>query len=267
MAEPTFTEPTNPDATATRTQQRIWKKQVNEHVKRCNMLAENLKTAYSLFYGQCSDALRAKLESWPDHIGIEGAADSIRLLENIRTVMFQFQSQGYGPLALHEAKRQFYLFSQDQHMTCQQYHKTFKNNIEVIKYCGGVMCNDAGLVDSELTLAGLTHGSATKGQLQNAEDAAQERVLACTFIHGSNRAWYGKLLEDLENDFTQGTDNYPPTLQQAYTLLVHWKQDPQNVVSLIAGVNDGVAFTNVGAEEGGQEGGTNNRGGQRGGGN
>jgi hypothetical protein len=127
------------------TQQRIWENQVDEHVKRCNMLTENLKTAYSLIYRQCSDALRAKLESRPDHIAIEGAVDSIRLLENIRTVMFQFQSQRYGPLALHEAKRRFYLFSQDQHMTCQQYHETFKNNMEVIEYCGGVICNNAGL--------------------------------------------------------------------------------------------------------------------------
>jgi hypothetical protein len=39
------------------------KKQVNEHVKRVTMLAENLKTAYSLIYRQCSNAMRAKLES------------------------------------------------------------------------------------------------------------------------------------------------------------------------------------------------------------
>jgi hypothetical protein len=84
---------------------RIWEKQVDEHVKRETMLEENLKTAYSLIYGQCSDVLRAKLESRPNHATIEGVADSIGLLENIRTVMFQFQSQRYSPLALHEAKR------------------------------------------------------------------------------------------------------------------------------------------------------------------
>ena len=37
-------------------------------------------------------------------------------------------------------------------------------------------------------------------------------------------------------------------LQQAYTLLVHWKQDPRNLVHLMGGVNDGVAFANVGTE-------------------
>ena len=58
---------------------RIWEKQVDEHVMRGTrrMLTENLKTAYSLIYGQCSDALQAKLESRPNHAAREGAADSI----------------------------------------------------------------------------------------------------------------------------------------------------------------------------------------------
>jgi Zinc knuckle len=37
-----------------------------------------------------------------------------------------------------------------------------------------------------------------------------------------------------------------------YMLLVHWKQDPRNVVRLISGVNDGVAFATVGTDGEGQ---------------
>jgi hypothetical protein len=54
-------------------------------------------------------------------------------------------------------------------------------------------------------------------QLQDAE----EQVLACAFLLGINKSQYGKLVKDLENDYTQGTNNYPSTLQQAYSLLVH----------------------------------------------
>jgi hypothetical protein len=221
MAEPIFTVPTDPSATVMRTEVRIWEKQVDEHVKRGTMLAENLKTDYSLIYGQCSDAMRAKLESRENHLVIKAASDSIGLLENIRTVMFQFQSQRYAPLALHEAKYRFYLFLQDRQAMCQQYHKTFKNNIDVIEYCGGVVSNDTGLVDNKLASSGLTRARATPGELEATQDAAREWVLACAFLVGSNRARYGKLLKDLENDHTQGTDNYPATLQQTYTLLVH----------------------------------------------
>jgi hypothetical protein len=69
----------------------------------------------------------------------------------------------------------------------------------------------------------------------------------------SDRVCYGKLIKDLENNFIQGVDNYPPTLQQAYTLLVHWKQDPRNMVRLMGGVNNSIAFTNVGGNGAPQE--------------
>jgi hypothetical protein len=35
---------------------RIWEKQVNKHVKHGTMLLKNFKIAYSLIYGQCSNA-------------------------------------------------------------------------------------------------------------------------------------------------------------------------------------------------------------------
>jgi hypothetical protein len=207
-------------------------------------------SAYSIIYGQCSDVMRAKIESRPGFDTMESTSDSLCLLENIRTVMFQFQSQRYTPLALHEAKRRYNTFSQDRHMTCQQYYETFKNNVEVIEYCGGDIGQDPGLVDAELTTAGTDRTKATVTQLKTAEAAAREHVLAIGFLYGSDRARYGKLLEDLENSYVQGNDNYPDTLQQAYTLLVHWKQDPKNVVRLVGGVNDGVAFANISSEGG-----------------
>ena len=50
------------------------------------------------------------------------------------------------------------------------------------------------------------------------------------------------------------------SLQQAYSLLVIWKQDPHNIVHLIGGANDGVAFTNVRSENSGRSDGNNRTG-------
>jgi hypothetical protein len=152
LAVPTFPEPTDPPNDATRTRIRIWEKEVDDYVKRGTLLSENLRTAYSLIYRQCSKAMRAKLESRPNHATLEATADSIGLLENIRTVMFQFQAQRYAPLALHEVKRRFYTFTQDKHSMCQQYYETFKNNVEVLEYCGGTIGDDPGLIDAELAM-------------------------------------------------------------------------------------------------------------------
>ena len=60
------------------------------------------------------------------------------------------------PLLSMRKKIRFYLFTQEKTMTCQQYYETFKNNVDVIEYCGGVLGNDPGIVDNELLLLGTT---------------------------------------------------------------------------------------------------------------
>jgi hypothetical protein len=70
---------------------------------------------------------------------------------------------------------------------CQHYYETFKNNVEVVEYCGGVICKDTGLVDGELTRAGLTRDTATPDEMSVAEAAARERILACAFLFGSDK--------------------------------------------------------------------------------
>jgi hypothetical protein len=107
----TFSKPMGPPTDASRTQVRIWEKRVDEFVKKEAHLEENIKTAYSLIFGQCTKAMRAKLESMSDHQVIAVASDGIELLRNIKTVMYNFQSQKYTPLALHESKKRFYLLS------------------------------------------------------------------------------------------------------------------------------------------------------------
>jgi hypothetical protein len=53
---------------------------------------------------------------------------------------------------------------------------------------------------------------------------------------------YGKLIEDLENDFIQGQDSYPKILTSAYNLMVNWKQNPNNLMHSHGSTNDQVAF-------------------------
>ena len=57
LAVPTFPHPNDPPENASRTEVRMWEKAVDEAFKRKNLLAQNLQTAYSLIYGQCTDAL------------------------------------------------------------------------------------------------------------------------------------------------------------------------------------------------------------------
>ena len=52
----------------------------------------------------------------------------------------------------------------------------------------------------------------------------------------------------MENDFTQGVDQYPKSRVDAHHVLANWKQHPRNLVRLTGG-NDGVQFTNMAMTE------------------
>ena len=63
--------------------------------------------------------------------------------------------------------------------------------------------------------------------------------LACTFLCQSDRKRYGRLLEELENDYTKGNSNFPTNLVTAYRMISEYKNwQPRSSVS----ESDGVAF-------------------------
>jgi hypothetical protein len=142
--------------------------------------------------------------------------------------------------------------SQDKHLTVTVYLDRFQNSVKVIEHCGGTIGLNPGLVGATIRSATpvMTRDTATAEQLLAAEKYTKEQYLACAFLMGLDGHQYGKLIEDLENDFTQRPRaNYPKTPVDAYNLLVHWKQDPRNLTRVLGTNNDGVAFANVGADE------------------
>ncbi len=48
---------------------------------------------------------------------------------------------------------------------------------------------------------------------------------AVAFLLGCDRSQYGRLIEDLENNFLQGCNHYPGTVAKAYNLHTNWKQE------------------------------------------
>lgn len=239
---PTLVPPVDPPAGATRTQERIWEKQVDEFCKREAQLRENVKTLFSLVWGQCTDIMRQKLDALPDHEAVALANDGLELLKSIKVIVFQFQSQKYLPHALHEAKRRFYMCYQHKFMTTTAYLELFQNIVDVIEQSGGTIGTDSGLILAFAEARGLDIAT----DLPELERISQQKYLAVAFLLGSDRTRFGRLIEKLENDYLQGQNNYPHTLAAAYNLLTNWKQDPRNTIRGVGPVNDGVSFTNIG---------------------
>ena len=225
LAFPKMVEPEDPPDGASKTKIKIWERDVEEFCRRQHNVREHIKTLYSLVWGQCSDIMRQRIEALDEFDKMSTDDDGIALLIAIKAQTFNFQSQKYLPHAMHETKRRFYFFSQGK-LTTQMYHEQFQNLVEVIETIKGNIGVDPGI---ELLVA--TELKKNVGLLTNAEKKdAQDRYLAVAFLLGSDRSRYGKLIENLENEFLQGRNNYPKTVTSAYNLLINWKQDPRNLL-------------------------------------
>ena len=53
--------------------------------------------------------------------------------------------------------------------------------------------------------------------------------MAMGLILGADRQRFGKLIEDLENQHTQGMKSFPQTVSDAFILLNNWKNNPRIV--------------------------------------
>ena len=61
-------------------------------------------------------------------------------------------------------------------------------------------------------------------ELKMNETTAREIYPSCAFFINSALKRYGRLIEELENDYKKGNDNYPRNMVKAYQFLNEYKQ-------------------------------------------
>ena len=78
-------------------------------------------------------------------------------------------------------------------------------------------------IATETAHAGVDYNTLTDPQQAIVEDNARYMYLACAFLCQSDRKIYGRLLEELENDYTKGKSNYHTDLVTAYRMISEYK--------------------------------------------
>ena len=81
---------------------------------------------------------------------------------------------------------------------------------------------------------------------------AKQKHLVVAMLCGADRGEYGKLVEELQNDFTKGGDYYPADLTEAYKLLLKYKTLHSKLAAILVYNLEEVSFGNEGGEKGGR---------------
>ena len=88
----------------------FWEKIIS-YVKKQDIIEDWMQKAYSIIFGQCSNRVCTKFNGMANHLMISENGNPILILENIKTITFNFQSTKYLPNSIHRCKRRLYTYS------------------------------------------------------------------------------------------------------------------------------------------------------------
>ena len=216
---------------------------LKEFDQRERALQQNKTKMFAVAWGQTSEPMRRKVEAAPRYEAIKANDDLVGLLNAIKTIAFNFETDKYLPLATHSAQRRFFNTIQRDHEDADTYRTRLENALKVIENSGGELPIGTALIDQQLATIPVTRDAATQEQMTAATDRAKEAFLGAALIAGANNKKYHKMKNDLSNNFAKGTDQYPKTINAAYKLLVTWSNDGGAGRNVQTG--SGLAFMNV----------------------
>ena len=90
----------------------------------------------------------------------------------------------------------------------------------------------------------------TAQERSDAEEASSEAVKAALLISGADRRKYGKLKDELANNYLLGTDQYPDTFEKALRILGNNQTTTNSLPYRLSPNDTGVAFLQRGGRDG-----------------
>ena len=168
----------------------------------------------------------------------------LALLEAIKTIIYKFEDQNNPPLSLHHAKMKFYALKQGN-LSNPDYLDIFMNLVDMAESYDATLYDQAVFKIAQDSAAYSTTAEAdlSDDKRKMIKTIAREIYLSCALVVNSNLKRYGRLIEELEKDYTKGNDNYPCNTVKAYQLLNEYNQwNPRATLP----ESSGVAFSQKG---------------------
>ena len=205
--------------------------------------AKNEGKAFPLILGQCSPAMRDRIEASEKWKAVNAKTDVIGLLKLIQSASNTKQTKQEPSHTLMEAYREFFSFRQVR-LSNSDYLQAFKDRLEVLERLAGEIGNDDDRVlDKYASMAATISHS-------QAQAACREEFIATNFLFGADKIRYGDLLVDMQNEYIISGRPYPATLTDAYNILVNYKPKQQNRDrNKNRGGSEGMAFVQEEDEE------------------
>ena len=130
MQDVDIVPPTDPPDGSSETTKQIWQQEVKMmYCEQVKTYKQNKCALYSVIWGQCSEAMQAKIKSDKLYDDMREVDGSLMLIKMIKGIAYKFASQKNIYLVLDNAKCAFYAYKQGPDETNANYLSKFKNTI------------------------------------------------------------------------------------------------------------------------------------------
>ena len=137
--------------------------------------------------------------------------------------MFKFDEQKYLTFSLHQAKANFYNIRKE-FMSNTEYMDKFNNVVDItIAYNRQLHDHASTDIATETAHAGVDYDTLTAPHQSIVHENAKDMYLAFAFLCQIYRKRHGRLLEELENDYTKGNSKYPTNVVTTYRMISEYK--------------------------------------------
>jgi hypothetical protein len=211
--------------------------------KRQMKLSESLMKRYATMYGQCYDGVKENFEASSDWQRIQDKQSLHKFIQKIERVCIGFDDHKQEVYNLVQSLKMLFLYTQNKKHTVKEYGRNFRSLWDTVKAFGGSPGLHKGMINTLMQdptkVAGTTRP--TDKEIKRVHAEALEAVKAALFISEADKQRYGRLKEDLVNNYLLGSNQYPDTFKKGHRILGNY-QGPRNMCGFRGNHVGGVAF-------------------------
>ena len=194
--------------------------------KRRLKLAVSLKKGYAALYDQCLQEVKDKLEATDNNwASIQRDQLLHKLINKIQRICVGFDNYKQEVFNPMQALKTLFLYLQSNKETVEQYGQNFRMLWEMVEAFGGSPGIREGMIDALLmdNTQVAKVGSPTTSEKKKVQEDAMESVKVALLISGADKTRFGKLKDELANNYLLETDQYPDTFKKARCILGYYQ--------------------------------------------
>jgi hypothetical protein len=222
--EPTFKEPDDPGPNATPAQLKKYDILFKKNDAKQELYMKEKAKAFRIIMGQCSTAMRNKLETLPEFQEWENKDNFVALLERMRQLVYGTDKGQYEFWEMQAAMSGLFSLKQESGEPLANYLLRFDDQVRSTEGAFGPLIPTFTI-----------KGKPTEEELKN-----RNKFLACVFLANADRERYKPVIDDLGNDFSLGSNNYPADVPTMLSLLSNRRGLKSPKAKQIEDLQDGV---------------------------